>query len=61
MSNSQSPSRVRSGYEFIKRHRKQFGVKQMCRVLHVARSGYYEWENQPISNRALEDTRLLRL
>ena len=33
----------------------------MCRVLGVAPSGYYEWLHQPISNRAQEDARLLRL
>ena len=33
----------------------------MCRVLGVAPSGYYEWLQQPISNRAQEDARLLRL
>jgi Integrase core domain/HTH-like domain len=33
----------------------------MCRVLEVAVSGYYDWLKQPISNRAQEDARLLRL
>jgi putative transposase len=33
----------------------------MCRVLGVAPSGYYDWLKQPISNRAQEDARLLRL
>ena len=33
----------------------------MCRILEVAPSGYYEWLHQPISNRAKEDLRLLRL
>lgn len=32
-----------------------------CRVLGVAPSGYYLWLQQPLSNRALEDARLLRL
>ena len=32
-----------------------------CRVLGVAPSGYYEWIAHPISNRAQEDVRLLRL
>jgi hypothetical protein len=36
-------------------------VQAMCRVLGVAPSGYYEWLKQPISNRAQEDARLLRL
>jgi putative transposase len=33
----------------------------MCRVLEVAPSGCYDWPLQPISNRAQEDARLLRL
>ena len=33
----------------------------MCRILDVAPSGYYEWLTQPLSNRAQEDARLLRL
>lgn len=33
----------------------------MCRLLDVAPSGFYEWLKQPVSNRAQEDARLLRL
>jgi putative transposase len=33
----------------------------MCRLLEVAPSGYYDWLKQPVSNRAKEDARLLRL
>jgi putative transposase len=33
----------------------------MCRVLAVAPSGYYAWLQQPVSNRAQEGARLLRL
>jgi putative transposase len=33
----------------------------LCRVLGVAPSGYYAWLQQPVSNRAQEDARLLRL
>lgn len=33
----------------------------MCRILEVAPSGHYEWLAQPVSKRALEDARLLRL
>src|SRR5437763_14970977 len=55
------PGRVRSTYEFIKTHRDRYSVQMMCRVLEVAPSGYYEWLKQPISNRAQEDARLLRL
>jgi putative transposase len=33
----------------------------MCRVLHVTRSGFYAWLHTPLSDRAIEDQRLLRL
>lgn len=39
----------------IHRHRNH------CRVLGVAPNGYYAWLKQPLSNRAREDARLLRL
>ena len=31
----------------------------MCRVLKVNRSGYYAWKKTPLSNRAIEDARIL--
>jgi hypothetical protein len=61
MSTRLSAGRVRSTYRFIKAHRGQHSVQTMCRVLGVAPSGYYESVKQPISNRAQEDARLLRL
>src|ERR1035437_2738716 len=61
MSTQQSAGRVRSTYAFIKAHREQYSVQSMCRVLGVAPSGYYDWIQQPISNRGQEDARLLRL
>lgn len=33
----------------------------MCRVLGIARAGFYHWLQQPLSDRAIEDRRLLRL
>src|SRR5688572_32716028 len=33
----------------------------MCRVLKVARSGYYAWLREPMSARAVEDMQLLEL
>jgi putative transposase len=33
----------------------------MCRVLEVARSGFYAWVQRPLSDRAIEDERLLEL
>src|SRR5215208_1060004 len=61
MSTKPSTGRVRATYDFIKSHGKQFSVQAMCRVLSVAPSGYYQWLQQPISNRGQEDARLLRL
>ena len=61
MSTKLSAGRVRSTYELIKAHRHRYSVQAMCRILGVAPSGYYEWLTQPISNRAQEDARLLRL
>ncbi len=52
---------VRGKYEFIKTHRGEFSTQVMCRVLGVAPSGYYDWLQHPLSNRAIEDARLLRL
>lgn len=61
MSKRMSAGRLRRAYQFIEAHRREFPVQTMCRVLEVAPSGYYEWLLNPISNRAKEDARLLRL
>jgi putative transposase len=61
MSAKRSASRVREIYRFIEAHQKQHSVEMMCRVLGVARSGYYEWLREPVSKRGQEDARLLRL
>jgi putative transposase len=61
MSNRRGSSRVRRAYEFIKKNHSQFPVETMCHLLKVAVSGYYAWLKKPISNRGLEDARLLRL
>jgi putative transposase len=61
MSTKLSAGRVRSTYEFIRAHRDRYSVQAMCRILGVAPSGYYEWLTHPMSNRAQEDARLLRL
>ena len=37
-SKHQVPGRVRVTYEFIKAHRHQFSVQEMCRVLEVAQA-----------------------
>lgn len=61
MSTKPISGRVRKSYEFIKAHRGDCSVQMMCRLLEVAPSGFYAWLKQPVSNRALEDARLLRL
>ena len=48
-------------YQFMLEHRWQFGIATMCRVLKVARAGYYQWFHKPLSDHAVEDQRLLRI
>jgi putative transposase len=61
MSTKATARGVRAQYEFIKVHRHRHSVQVMCRLLGVAPSGYYAWLAQPVSDRAQEDARLLRL
>ena len=56
-----SAGRVKLAYKFIEAHSKQYSVELMWQVLEVARSGYYAWLKEPISKRAQENARLLRL
>ena len=48
-------------YACIHGQRDCFRVRSMCRMLEVARSGFYAWVHQPLSARAIEDERLLGL
>lgn len=52
---------VRRKYEFIKSNQKEHSVQMMCQLLGVATSGYYAWLKKPVSDRAREDKRLVRL
>ena len=61
MATPQTARKVRRFYQFIQLHQEQYSVKTMCRLLNVTRSGYYAWLKEPISNRAQEDARLVRL
>jgi len=45
-------------YGCIERHRGEFSVVLMCRVLEVKRSGYYAWRERAPSARAQKDQRL---
>lgn len=42
-------------------HRGEFAITLMCRVLRIARAGFYEWIRTSVSDRAKEDARLLDL
>lgn len=61
MSNRRRSQAVRVTYAFIKAHRRECDTAVMCRLLDVSRSGFYEWLRNPLSDRALEDQRLLGL
>ena len=60
MSKRMSAARVRKAYQFIGTSA-DYPVQTLCQVLEVAPSGYYAWLHKPLSNRAKEDARLLRL
>lgn len=45
-------------YRFIREHAAEFPVAVMCRVVQVARSGYYAWVRHPEGVRAQENRRL---
>lgn len=42
-------------------HRRDHAITLMCRVLRVARAGFYAWLHEPLSDHAREDARLLEL
>jgi len=46
-------------YEFIREHQHEFSVQRMCRVLDVARSGYYAWKAEKPGPRAQENQALV--
>jgi putative transposase len=46
-------------YEFIQRHRSEWRVSRMCRVLGTSEAGYYAWIKRPPRRRSLEDMKLL--
>ncbi len=59
MSAQKVPSKARLAYRFIDAHRDEFSIQMMCKLLGIARAGYYAWLENPISDRAQEDARLL--
>jgi putative transposase len=48
-------------YRFMNDHRHIHPIATLCRILQVARAGFYKWLHQPDSERAREDARLLTL
>lgn len=48
-------------YRFMNEHRHEYSLVLMCRVLKVARAGFYQWLNKPLSDRAIEDERLVKV
>ena len=47
-----------SAFEFIERHREEFRLDVMCRMLSVTKSGYFTWRGRPISTRKTRDAEL---
>jgi len=48
-------------YRFIADHSDRYPVRTLCQLLEASSSGYYEWCFRPLSDRAIEDQRLLPL
>lgn len=52
---------TRVKYRFMNEHRHEHTVTSMCRILRVARAGFYAWMHEPVSDHAQKDARLLDL
>jgi len=48
-------------YVFIRENSDEFPVRVMCRVFKIHPSGFYSWLEKPVSDREIEDQRLLKL
>lgn len=46
-------------YQTIQRSHDKFPILIICRLLHVSRSGYYNWAARPASSRQIDHERLL--
>ena len=47
-------------FDFILRHRREFRLSSMCRVLNLSRSGFFAWSKRGVCQRKREDAQLLR-
>jgi putative transposase len=50
-----------SRFRFVSEFAPDYGVKRLCHLLHVSRSGYYAWQGRPPSPRARRDAELTTL
>jgi putative transposase len=46
-------------YRFIQAEKAQYPVEVLCRVMAVARSGFYAWRQRPMNRRAQQNQHLL--
>lgn len=45
-----------SRFRFVEDHQNAFGVKRLCRILRVSRSGFYRWRAAAVARVARRDT-----
>ena len=47
-------------YAFVRAQGKEFGVKRMCQIFQISRSGYYDWARREESKHSQQDRVLLK-
>jgi putative transposase len=52
---------IRVKYVFVHAEHDPFSINTMCRILGVARSGFYAWVRRPLSDQSIEGERLVKL
>ena len=48
-------------FRFVSDFASDSGIKRLCRVLEVSRSGYYDWRTRPPSTLATRDAEIPKL